>query len=154
MNLEATARMVRIYLRGQLIAQHPRSQRESGFTTVAEHMPVAHQKQKWSPQRLLDWEESIGPGARQVVEWQLNHRPHAEQAYRSCLGLLNLSRTYGETRLESACQQALQLERPYRQFILNLLKHHREGGAAESDSQRDDNHEVPHANLRGAGYYH
>jgi transposase len=153
-SLEASARMVRIYLRGQLIAQHVRSQRESGFTTLAEHMPLAHQKQKWTPQRLLGWGESIGPGTRQVVEWQLNHRAHPEQAYRSCLGLLNLARHYTDSRLEAACQHALTLGQPHRQFIHNLLKHHREGGAVGAESQPEESLEFSHTNLRGAGYYH
>ena len=56
----------------------------------------------------------------------LHHRAHPEQAYRTCLGLLNLSREYGDARLENACQQALLLERPWRQVILNLLTNHRE----------------------------
>ena len=32
---------------------------------------------------------------------------HPEHGYRSCLGLLNLSRRYGEARLEAACERAL-----------------------------------------------
>ena len=63
-DLEASERLVRIYFKGECIAQHPRSHKEGGFTTIAEHMPVSHQKQRWSPERLLGWGASIGPGTR------------------------------------------------------------------------------------------
>lgn len=61
-----------------------------------------------------------------MVAWHLHHRAHPEQAYRTCRGLLNLSREYGDARQENACQQALLLERPWRQVILNLLTNHRD----------------------------
>lgn len=84
------------------------------------------------------------------VAWHLYHRIHPEQAYRICLGLLNLSREYGEARLENACQQALLLESPWRQVILNLLRNHRE---RQQDDTPDET-PVEHSNVRGAGYYH
>jgi len=85
-----------------------------------------------------------------VVAWHLHHRTHPEQAYRTCLGLLNLSREYGAVRLENACQKALLLERPWRQVILNLLINHRDRLKEESP----DDAPVEHSNVRGAGYYH
>ena len=47
---------------------------------------------RWSPERLLSWGESIGSATRAVVACHLHHRAHPKQAYRTCLGLLNLSR--------------------------------------------------------------
>ncbi|WP_028724145.1 hypothetical protein [Pantoea ananatis] len=70
--------------------------------------------------------------------------------YRTCLGLLNLSREYGDARLENACQQALLLERPWRQVILNLLTNHRD----RLKDEAPDESPVEHSNVRGAGYYH
>ena len=40
------------------------------------------------------------------VDAQLHHRDHPEQAYRSCLGLLSLSRAYPPERLNAACRIA------------------------------------------------
>jgi len=37
--------------------------------------------------------------AAAVVTWQLEHRPHPEQGYRACLGLLALVRRYSAERL-------------------------------------------------------
>ena len=74
-----------------------------------------------SPDRLLSWGESIGSATRAVVAWHLHHRTHPEQAYRTCLGLLNLSREYGAVRLENACQKALVLERPFAVLMKGFL---------------------------------
>ena len=51
-----------------------------------------------------------------------NTGPHPEQGYRACLGLLNLSRTYGEERLEAACRRALTIGSPHRKRIIAILK--------------------------------
>lgn len=42
--------------------------------------------------------------------------------YRACLGLLNLSKTYGEERLEAACRRALAIGSPTRIRIIAILK--------------------------------
>jgi transposase len=77
-------------------------------TTLPEHMPESHRRHlEWTPGRLLNWGQKIGTGTRAVVQWQLESRPHPEQGYRACLGLLNLAKTYGEDRLEAACRRAL-----------------------------------------------
>lgn len=84
------------------------------------------------------------------MAWHLHHRAHPEQAYRTCLALLNLSREYGDVRLDNTCQQALLLERPWRQVILNLLTNHRD----RLNDEVPDESPVEHSNVRGAGYYH
>lgn len=147
--LEATARLIRLYHRGQLIAQHPRKQKSGGFSTIDEHMPQSHQSQRWSPDRLLNWAASIGVGTRQVIASQLSARQHPQQAYRTCLGILNLSRHYSNVALENACQKALLLERPYLKVIRNLLKQ-----PAEVQGELPLDNEPPtHTNLRGPGYF-
>ena len=30
-----------------------------------------------------------------MVKWQFDHKPHPEQGYRTCLGLLSLAKRYG-----------------------------------------------------------
>ncbi|MCW1830289.1 hypothetical protein OLZ31_26260 [Enterobacter asburiae] len=120
-DIEAGARLVRLYHRGTLVAQHPRAQQQGCFTTQAEHMPKSHRRQRWSPDWLLFWGESIGSATRAVVAWHLHRRAHPEQAYRTSQELLNLRREFGDARLENVCQQALLLELPWWQVILNLL---------------------------------
>ena len=62
---------------------------------------------QWTPERLIDWGARIGVACTATVQKMLERQPHAEHAYRACLGLLSLSKRYGEARLEAACTLAL-----------------------------------------------
>ena len=50
----------------------------------------------------------MGPLTAQLAERILAEKPHPEQGYRSCMGLISLGRRYGKDRLEAAAQRALQ----------------------------------------------
>jgi transposase len=93
-----------------------------------------------------------GLGRSHRVQAILDDRPHPEQGYRSCLGLLRLSRRYGSDRLESACARAfLACARSYR-HVDSILKHGLDrttAPAAESASRPFTHHE----NVRGRDYY-
>lgn len=151
-NIEASKSIVRIYFKGKCISQHPRSLQLGGFSTKNEHMPISHQKQNWSPARLLNWGNSIGPKTEHIVKVLLDSKTHPEQAYRACLGLLNLCRTYGEQRLEQACLSAIALSRPNRQTVANLLKNNFESNTQQTLTDADA--VVEHSNIRGENYYH
>jgi transposase len=80
----------------------------------------------------------------------LASRPHPEQGYRSCLGILRLSKTYGGERVESACGRAMSVgARSYR-HVESILKHglDRIAPANVAGTPRPD-----HENIRGRGYY-
>ena len=100
--VHADRNIVEIHFRGKPIAQHRRTDK-GGFVTNLAHMPEAHRRhEKWNEQRIRIWAAQQGA---EVVEWvnrQLESREHPAQAYRACLGLLNLSRTYPK-RLNDAC---------------------------------------------------
>jgi transposase len=151
-----TATVIECCFKGQRVAAHVRSYARGHHSTTPEHMPKAHRRHReWTPGRLLNWAEKIGTGTRAVVQWQFDHRPHPEQGYRSCLGLLNLSRAYGEERLEAACRRALSIGSPTRKRILAILKarldqHPELFAAAEPPTLTA---ERTHANVRGPDYY-
>jgi hypothetical protein len=130
------------------VAVHPRSRTPGRFTTQPAHMPAKHQKHlEWTPERFLKWANEIGPATVQCVQAILGSRKHPEQAYRACLGVLNLANRHGQERLERACRQALPGQLVSYQEIKDLLDHLPE--AAEPLP-------VPpaHDNLRGQTYYH
>ena len=142
--------------KGGRVAVHVRSYQIGKFTTLPEHMPKSHQKHlKWTPGRLLKWGEKIGPGTRAVVQWQFDNRPHPEQGYRACLGLLSLSKDYGEERLEGACRRALTIGCPTGKRIKMILvakldQHPDMFPAAETPAPTASR---SHANVRGANYF-
>jgi transposase len=119
-----TATIVEIFHRGQRVAAHPRSVVRGRHTTDPAHMPKAHQHHlEWSPSRLIDWARTIGLQTAALVEAILADRPHPEQGYRSCLGILRLAKHYGPERLEAACARAGAVEARSYRHVDSILKH-------------------------------
>jgi transposase len=119
-----SAATVELFHRGQRIASHLRDDTPGRHTTNPAHMPKAHQHHlEWTPSRLIQWAETIGAHTAALVRAILADRPHPEQGYRSCLGLLRLSRRDGAARLEAACARAVMVGvRSYR-HVDSILKH-------------------------------
>ncbi|WP_174626585.1 IS21 family transposase [Candidatus Methylobacter favarea] len=101
--LHAGDKLIEVYFLNKRIATHVRKF-YPGMTTEPGHMPEQHAlHQQWTPGRLMNWAQSIGPEVLKWVKAQLQRKAHPEQAYRICLGLLNLNRTYPADRLNQAC---------------------------------------------------
>ena len=97
-----TEHIVEILHRSQRVASHRRSRVTGNASTCPEHRPQCHRRYlEWSPSRLISWAAKIGPHCGDLVEKMLASRRYPEQAYRSCLGLLRLGKTFGEDRLEA-----------------------------------------------------
>jgi transposase len=124
MDVRVSATTVELFHRHQRVAAHRRDDTPGRHTTNPAHMPKAHQHHlEWTPSRLIQWAETIGPQTAALVAAILADRPHPEQGYRSCLGLLRLSRRDGAARLEAACARALTVGvRSYR-HVDSILKH-------------------------------
>ena len=90
------------------VAAHARSALKRRHTTLSEHMPSAHRRYaSWTPARMLSFAAQVGPRTTALVEIIMRTKPHPEQGFRACLGILQLAKTYGEVRLEAACQRGL-----------------------------------------------
>jgi transposase len=151
--VRATARIVEIFLHGRRVASHRRSSARGRHTTCPEHMPKAHREHlEWSPSRLIHWAGTVGPQTAALVEAILADRPHPEQGYRSCLGILRLGRRYGDERLEGACTRALVAgARSYR-HVDSILKHGLDR-VATATSLPEPTPALTHENVRGRDYY-
>ena len=151
--LRITASTLEVLLRRQRIAAHARSAKVGAFTTLAEHMPASHRAHRqWTPAKLIAWGARIGAATAAVVRWQMEHRPHPEQGYRSCLGLMRLARQYGDERLEAACARAQSIRAPNYRSVKSIL----ECGLDRQDSRLLGGATAPmpsHDNVRGPGYY-
>ena len=126
--LRLTSATVEVFHQGKRIASHFRVEagaRSRGrHTTIKEHMPKAHQRHAdWSPARLIGWAEKTGEATASVVTHILDSRPHPEQGFRSCLGILRLGKHYGNERLEAACQRAQRLGSYSYKSVQSILKH-------------------------------
>jgi transposase len=152
-DVRSTAATVEIFHRGQRVSAHARDDTRGRHTTVPAHMPKAHQRHlEWTPSRITDWARTIGPQTAALAAAILADRPHPEQGYRSCLGLLRLGRRYGDGRLEAACARALAVgARSYR-HVDSILKH-----GLDRLSLLEPPPPLPlapvHEHLRGRDYY-
>ena len=152
LELQVSDTVVTALFRQRQVALHPRK-RVPGFTTDPNHMPKRHRKhQQWTPGRLKNWAKDIGPHTLIWVSAQLVSRDHPEQAYRVCLGLLNLSREYPTQRLEAACHLANREGLTRLKQITSILSSQRD----QLPEQLDLAVELPqdHDNIRGPKHFH
>jgi transposase len=149
-----TTRTVEIFHKGERVAVHLRGTGRGRHTTVPDHMPSAHRRHaEWTIERIQRTAARIGPSTARLLSIILESRPHPEQGYRACLGILRLARQYGEPRLEAACERGLDIGARSYGSIQSILKNgldrqprrpSRQGELALPD----------HPNIRGPHYYH
>lgn len=152
LELHAGDTLVTLYFRQRQVASHPRQYRP-GFTTDPAHMPARHRKhQQWTPGRLKNWAKDIGPDVLLWVNTQLMAKAHPEQAYRLCLGLLNLTREYPARRLNAACHMANREGLLRLKQIKSILKSNRDRLPAQLDLTVELSQD--HENIRGPHTFH
>lgn len=143
---------VEVFFDGKRVASHRRSHHKYAPTTLPEHMPEAHKRYaEWTPSRLINWGASLCPEAGQLFEAIMKGRPHPEQGFRSCLGIVGLEKKYGKDRLTLACRRALVL----RAYSYQTLKKMLENKVENTPVPQMDLPLLsePHENLRGASYF-
>ena len=151
-DVRITARTVEIFHKHRRVAAHLRIHRKGGYATEASHMPAAHRAHaEWTPSRLIAWGRKAGPRTAAFIERLLESRPHPEQGYRSCLGLMRLLRAYPAERLEAACRLALEIGTVSYRSVNSILATGRDQAAAAE--QRDLSLPAEHAHIRGPEYY-
>lgn len=145
-----TTNAVEIFHRGKLVAAHRRSLRPHRPTTVAEHMPSSHRRYlDWTHERIQREAAAIGDDTAALVDIILRSRPHPEQGFRSCIGILRLAQHYDAERLDGACARALALGTRSYSSVAAILKNARESKSADPEQPS-----LLHENIRGSGYYH
>ena len=119
-------------------------------------MPSAHRRYaEWTPARLKQEAAKIGPATIALVEAIMNAKPHPEQGFRSCLGILRLVKSYGAQRLEAACRRGNDIGAKSYGSIASILKHGLDRGHGQDNAQdAERSPPIRHANIRGRGYYH
>ena len=105
-----TERTVELFHKGERVACHLLGGARGRHTTVTEHMPSSHRRHAgWTHERIQREAAAIGPDTATLVDVILRSRPHPEQGFRACLGILRLARQYGVDRLEAACRRGLEI---------------------------------------------
>jgi transposase len=152
LELHASDTLISVYFRHQPVATHAR-QHHFGITTEPAHMPKRHQKHhQWTPGRLKHWARDIGPEVLRWVDRQLSAKAHPEQAYRLCLGLLNLCREYPAQRLNAACRIANTQGLERLKQVKSILQSNRDRLPDQATAQTRLAQD--HENIRGPRNFH
>jgi transposase len=138
------------------IASHVLSRVKNRHTTTPEHMPSSHRRYaEWTPARMMEEAAKVGPATVALFEAIMKAKPHPEQGFRSCLGIMSLVRSYGPQRVEAACDRGNAIRATSYGSIASILKHGLDK-AYRSGMRGQQPEEAPlhHANIRGRDYYH
>jgi transposase len=148
-----TVRGVEIFHKGERIAVHLRMSGNRKHTTVPEHMPSSHRRYAgWTIERIREDARKIGPATAALCEQILEARPHPEQGYRACLGVVRLAGSYGIERVEAAAERAIEIGAKTYGSIKSILDNKLDRKAAPKRAA--DAAPILHQNIRGPRYYH
>ena len=148
-----TSATVEIFHKSQRVASHAFSAIGNRHTTITEHMPSAHRRYaEWTPARMMSEAAKVGPATVALFEAIMKAKPHPEQGFRSCLGIVGLARSYGITRLEAASRRGNDIGATTYGSIKSILQNGLD--KAYPNSKAPDAPPIRHANIRGRGYYH
>jgi transposase len=150
--VRATARTIEVFHRGQRVAAHERRHGGPRHGTDRDHMPSAHRRYaEWSPERFGRWARTIGPHTEGLVTAILAHRPHPEQGFRTCLGVLRLYRGLAAGRAEAVSAHAVAIGALTYKSIAAVLTHNRDRARSAASENAAV---ITHPNVRGPGYFH
>src|SRR5580704_4343349 len=135
------------------VAGHSYSAFRNRHSTTTEHMPSAHRRYaEWTPARMMIEAAKVGPATVALFEAIMKAKPHPEQGFRSCLGIVGLARSYGIARLEAASRRGNHIGATSYGSIASILKHGLDKAFASEPTP--DAPPIRHGNIRGSRYYH
>jgi transposase len=150
--VRATPTTVEIFHKGQRVASHLRALGREQVVTERAHQPKSHQAHlEWTPSRMVNWAERVGPQTARLFERILAEKPHPEMGYRSCLGIIRLAEQYSAARMEAAADRALRAGAYRYQSVKSILRN-----SLDQQPLTEEPALPPppsHDNIRGAGYF-
>jgi transposase len=151
-DVRLTAKTVEISLKGERIGAHMRNSGNRRHTTIPDHMASSHRRYAgWTIDRIREDARAIGPATAALCELILEHRPHPEQGFRACLGIVRLAAPYSAQRLEAAAELAIEIGALTYGSVKSILDNKLD---RKSRPQRaTDGTPILHANIRGPRYY-
>ena len=148
-----TATRVEVYFRYECIAVHERHYTKYKYSTLIEHLAPAHRYlSEWTPEKFLKQAAVIHEDVAYYIGKVIEGKPHPEQAYKSCSGILSLVRKVGPERLRGACKRAAEYGVYNYPIIVEILAKNLD--ALEEASPGKEEPMPEHDNIRGSEYYH
>jgi transposase len=152
--VRSTPLTVEIFHKAQRVASHPRSREHGRAVTINEHRPKSHQEHlEWTPSRMVNWAQSVGPWTARLIERILADKPHPEMGYRSCLGIIRLAKQYTPARMEAAAERALLTGACRYRSVQSILKNSLDTTPVAVTAIPAAAPPVRHDNIRGSEYF-
>jgi transposase len=147
-----TARTIEVFHRGKRVAAHARRYGGRRHGTDPEHMPSAHRRYaEWTPERFQHWGRAIGPNTEGLILAVVANRPHPEQGFRTCLGVMRLLRGIDPVCAERLASRAVEIGALNYKSIASILAHNLDRGPGAPAAEDTV---IVHANIRGPRYFH
>jgi transposase len=143
--------IVEIFYKYECIALHQRVRSAHNYTTDPSHMATQHQVlAEWNPDYFLAHARSISTEVEFYIALVLRKKPHPEQAYKSCQGILSFAKRVGHLRLIKACQRG----HAYGLYSFRAIEDILQRGLDVFEVEEDRQLPMPdHENIRGKSYY-
>ena len=141
---------IEVFYKYAVIAIHIRVKSPHSYTTDPLHMASNyHELTDWNPAKFIKDAEQIHPDVAMYIEKVLLCKPHPEQAYKSCQGIMSLAKRYGSQRLILACNRANDCGQYQFKIVETILLRN-----LEQNKPDDNPGPMPsHENIRGKEYY-
>lgn len=154
--IRATSTSIEIFDQNRIrIASHARRHSGKRYITDPAHMPEHHRRywdsKQFNGSRYRFWAENIGENTLYVIDKMLTAQKIEEQAYKSCMGLLQMSKKYSPERLEIACAKAKVMNSCTYTTVANILKNGQD--FVKPFVPASPKAASGHENIRGASYY-
>ena len=151
-DVRVTTAMIEVLHKGIRVAVHVRANDKGAATTLAEHRSPAHKAHaEWTPARIAEEATGIGPETALLVAAIMGAKRHPEQALRTCLGIIRLTKSYGPARVEAAARRGNVIGSKTLASIRSILEKNLDGIAPAGTPEPAP---ILHQNIRGRGYYH
>src|SRR5690625_4403883 len=149
-----TKSTVEVYYNHERIALHQRNPAKGHYNTNKDHLSSTHKNYTdWSPEYFKNKASPHGLYVAKCVEQILSDTDYPEIGYKRVMGLIQLHKSFGSKRLNTACEKALRADMASCRRIKNILENNMEKSLFYQDLEQSTSHIPKHQNTRGASNY-
>lgn len=150
LTIRYTSSDVEVFDNYTLVTRHTRNRMEFKHTTNPEHLCPGHKAiLEWSPETFLKEASEVHEDVELYIRKILEEKRYADQANKTCSGILGLARKVGPMRLAAACRLAASYGRYSFLEVQDILK-----TKSEIIELPEETADIPdHENIRGKEYY-
>jgi hypothetical protein len=151
--LRFDSRVLEVYYNGNRIANHITSQARGSYVTNKDHLSSNNKAfVEWTPEYFSKLAAEKGEKIQEYINLLINQKPYPELAYRQAQGILALCRQYETSRVNIACELALNYSKCSYNIIKQILENEKDKNCQNYENEILMRMPI-HENIRGSQYY-